>query len=210
MTGVAVTFEDEITPLMARVRTAAGREGMAVEIGRAAQQTTREHLFRLDRARHKGGRHYYAQAARSTHQRSVTGGVMISINQVGIRQRYYGGTIRPRGKYLTIPASTRTQGTRAREYNDLEFRYVLDPKLGAVRPALVRKVSTAPALAERVKGSRRVTPAETFTGEIMFWLVRKVTQRADPSVLPDRKLLVRSMFAAAEARLARLAAAPSS
>lgn len=41
-------------------------------------------------------------------------------------------------------------------------------------------------------------------GQVMFWLVRKATYRADPSVLPTKDELVTTAITAAERRIQRL------
>lgn len=207
--GISVAL-DEITPLLQRVQSAAAAEGLGLVAGRAVAGIVKEHLYGLDRQRHRGGRHFYRQAGDSVTVGRVPGGARVSVTQLGFRQRYYGGTIRPRfAKMLAIPAAPEAQGMSPREFPDLEVRRVEDPKTGALRLALVRRAST------QIRYSRRrgkdggvtlsVRPVAMLNGEVMFWLVHKVVQRADPSVLPYDEQLSAAAVGAVKLRLLRLA-----
>lgn len=122
----------------------------------------RNHLFELDATRPNklGGTrtHFYSQAAQSLHVDEGGEGAresIISVSSVGFAQRYFGGIILPRRvRYLTIPATAESYGRAARSFPDLRFAI----KEG--RPALVRG------------------------DDVMYWLARRVKQRADPTVLP--------------------------
>jgi hypothetical protein len=167
-------------------------------LGRAGVNLLRDHFFALDRARPNqlGGRrtHFYAQAARGTHFQSQPDAVVLSVNQVGIRQRLLGGIIRPGpGKtFLTIPARAEAHGRRAREFNDLEF--VVIPGVG---PALVEARRTEVRIGRRRKdGSRRVTALGERGGGVMYWLKRFVVQEPDPTVLPSQLDLAAAMLSA--------------
>jgi len=133
-------------------------------IGRAARNKIRAHLFALNssRANRLGGKrtNFYAHAARSTHHRATSDGALVSINHVGIAQRRFGGTIRPRAsKMLTIPAHPAAYGRRAREIPGL--------KLVPFKKA----------------------PALMKDDTVYYWLARSVTQQPDPSVLPTESEL---------------------
>lgn len=105
--------------------------------------------------------HFYAQASRSTFYDASDTFARVTIAKLGIRQRLYGGTIKPtKGTYLTIPADARGYNHRAREFSDLVFGYADDGK-GHKRKALLQ------------------------AGQPIYWLVRKVTQAPDRSVLPS-------------------------
>jgi hypothetical protein len=157
-------------------------------VGRSATNTIREHLFGLNQSRPNqlGGRRtqFYAQAARSTHFDEVPGGVLISINQVGIAQRYYGGEIKPKkGKYLTIPVHPAAYGKRAGEM-DLEVVFGHDGRPIALATKDSRGVSV------RQTKSGKITKTQTgHRGEIMFRLVRSVNQKPDETVLPYDELI---------------------
>jgi hypothetical protein len=85
-----------------------------------------------------------------------------------VAQRFFGGTIRPKGgkKFLTIPVT---------------------------REAYRRKASTFPNLVlimTRGSKARRsgilVRTKKNGQMEVMYWLVRGVTQKADPRVMPSK------------------------
>lgn len=162
-------------------------------IGRAATNTFIAHLRGVDASRPNalGGRrtHYFNGAARST-SFALKGDdqVIVSINQVGIRQRYFGGRITPKtAKFLTIPATPEAYGKRAREFADLKFAIV--PGKG---PALVlfsaRKTETIKTKQlGRFKNEDKTTVSTRVTGgdmKVMFWLRKSVTQKPDPTIIP--------------------------
>lgn len=209
--GTSITLVDELSPLLARLSTEASINGLSMVIGRAASNEVREHFFALNSARHRFGRNYYAGAARGTSFAVTPEGPRISTNQVGIRQRRFGGPIRPSAgkQFLTIPATPEAVGKRAGEFSDLDVARVLDPESGRLRWALVRRASTAISFAKRKAkdGSVRLSVKSSGLnqgGQVMFWLVRKVEQRADPSVLPTPARLQEIVLGAALTRVNRL------
>jgi hypothetical protein len=165
---VNVATKDLATPAVRRISTALSGDGAKKVIGRSARNTLRSHFFELNSSRpnQMGGprTNFYTQVGRSVQTPVVQGGgVSISINQVGLRQRFYGGTILPqKGKYLTIPADVSAYGKRAREFSDLHAIFF---RSGA--GALITKA-----------------------GQTMFWLARKAVQKPDPSVLPTADALL--------------------
>lgn len=188
MSGVSILV-DEATPLLERVKTAAAAQGIALAGARAVAGLVKEHLYGLDAQRHTFGNHYYRQAGDSVTTAKVPAGAVVSITQIGIRQRLFGGTIRAKNaKLLTIPAHPDAVGKRAREFNDLDFSFQVNPKTGSLQPCLVRRAQTTLRYSRRkakdggVKVSVRAVA--TLQPEVMFWLTPSVTQEADPTVLP--------------------------
>ena len=213
MSGQGVTIlKDTAGPLVDRLRSALRLTSMTAVVGRAERGLFRDHLFALNRSRHKsGGRNYYAQAARGLRVATVGTAMVVSINQVGFAQRVHGGTIKPRSgrKYLTITfPGMAGYGKRAAEFDDLEFGGAVDPKSGRMRKALIRRPSTALRYRRRRQkdGTLRtyVRPGEVTSREAVFWLVRSVTQQADRSVLPSDRDVLGTAEAAINTRLARL------
>jgi hypothetical protein len=189
MSGITVTLNDEITPLLERVRTAAQAQGLALLGARAVGNVIRAHLVQLNAERHHYGRNYYAQAAQSVTTAALGTGAAVSITQVGIRQRYYGGPIDPKNStYLTIPACPEAMAHRASEFSDLRFTYAPDDQ-GNMRPALVRNYSQIVSIGRRKKADGsvqfHVLPGSLMGGEVMFWLVKHVDQAPDSTVLPE-------------------------
>jgi len=200
---------DEVTPLLARVNDAAVAKGLVLVGARAVGSLVKEHLYGLDQQRHRYGRHFYRQAADSVTAQSVAQGASVSITQLGFRQRLLGGAIYPRGGFLTIPEAPEAYGHRAREFPDLHVARVVDPKFGFLRWALIRNLSTPIAVRKRKQkdGTYRtkIIAGQQRGGEVMYWLVRDVGQRADPTVLPYAEQMNARAVSAIETEMLRLA-----
>ncbi len=207
-TTVLIT-RDDFTPLLARLETAAQAQGLSLVMGRAVGVLVKGWLVDLNEERHKYGRNYYLQASRSVTVNAVPQGAAVSVTQTGLRQRLLGGLIVPKNghKYLTEPACPEAYGMRAREFHDLDFAIVLDEN-GALRPALVRRVSQAISFVRRKRGGgtvkTSVKPGDLRGGEVMFWLIKQANQKADPTVLPPGPLLLATALEAGRRRLDRL------
>ncbi len=209
MSGVGIVV-NTAGPLLERIVSAAQRAGLAVVAARAVALLTKAHLVALDEERHQFGRHYYLQAAKSVTARDGGSGLaLVTVTQTGFRQRLNGGTIvpGPGKRYLTLPNNPEDSGKRAGEFNDLEFG--LAPYSdGSIRPALVRRASSAVSFIRRkLKGGGvRVTvkPGELRGGEVIFWLVRKVFQRPDPTVLPSGEAMQATATEAITRRILRV------
>ncbi len=172
-------------------------------VGRAATNTVREHLFAYDRAHPNkmGGRriNFYAQAARATNYRTKADGVTVSIPTVGIRQRYYGGIIRPNAsrtsgkptRLLTIAANAESYGKRAGEFSNLHLIIFKNRGGGAVG-----------ALVENTPGkSKNLQP-----GRVMFWLIDKANQKPNPDILPTDMAVLNAITKAVSGAAGRLKA----
>jgi hypothetical protein len=200
---------DEATPLLEAVQNEAQAKGLALVAARAVGGLVREHLYGLDSARHRGGRHFYRQAGDSVHSAEAPQGAIVSITHLGFRQRLLGGTIRARNaKNLTIPATAEAQGKRAGEFNDLDWALAHNPKTGALQPALVRRPQTVIRYSRRKNAeggvSLRARGVMTLLPEVMFWLTPSVEQRADRSVLPRDQDINATALGAIERRFLRL------
>jgi hypothetical protein len=176
--GLSIKITDTATPALRDLKANLRNASVRAVMGRAGSNTVKDHLFGLAATRRNklGGKstRFYARAARSTNFRLLGGGIRISVNQVGIAQRYYGGTIRPvTTKYLTIPARAMAHGKRAGEFPNL--------KVGFGRGRRVGFLYTQ-------KGKQKT---------ILFWLVKKVVQKADESVLPPMDAISTAMVGAA-------------
>lgn len=210
MSGVTVLI-DEVSPLLNRLRDASAAQGMALVGARAAANLVRAHLFDLNTSRHKHGRNYYAQAARSVNTRLAPQGAAVTVSQLGLRLRLLGGVVRPvNAKMLTIPDENAPEahGVRAREFNDLDRQLVTNPKTGRLQWALVRRPSTAIRFARRKRAdgsiATTVRPGELREGKVMYWLVRKTTHKADPTVLPTGPAMTGAAVGAIKLRFVRL------
>lgn len=176
-------------------------------MGRGVANLVRNHLFALNQSRPNqlGGRrtNFWAQAARGTSQASQPGGFTVSINQVGFRQRYQGGWIRPTGgkKYLTIPAVAEAHGRRASEFSNLRFGFAAN-KYGNLQPALIEASATKVKFGRARKDGTRGVKSEGTGGKVMFFLSKRVFQQADASVLPTLPEMEAAAVAAADAVIA--------
>lgn len=174
-----VLLNDQAGMPLAQLIEQATPERAARIVAPAAANLFRTHLFRLndERPNRLGGKrtNFFSQAAKSTSATANGATVAVNIAHVGIRQRVEGGTIRPTNgrKFLTIPARSEAYGTRAKEHNFLV-------------PIFFK--SGAGALVESNRSDR--TSQTQQGGGVWFWLVKSVTQRADPTVLPNRDAVI--------------------
>ena len=212
MAGLSITSEVRGEERLQEVyRVLDGMEGARINpvFGRAAVNVTREHLFARNTANPNkmGGprTNFYAQAARGTHFELRPNGFLLGINQVGIRQRWQGGTITPKqAKYLTIPANAEAYGKRARDFSNLVF--------GMTKKG---QAFLATAQATTVARTRGINPNAGYSyfkpggsqgGKIMFWLEKVVVQAPDPDVLPTKEKFIEAVVAAGEGYVKRLLA----
>jgi hypothetical protein len=148
----------------------------------------------------------YGDFARATSWSTTTGGVTLQVSHPAAGQRYHGGEIRPvNSKFLTIPARGEVYGKRARESGiTLKFLW------GRNGPYAL---AAADDYAKRItRGERAGQQRRTKTGEagnvgregVLYWLVRSVTQRGDPRVLPTMEQLGQRIVASLEGWLARI------
>lgn len=206
MSGVTVVL-DEASPLLARLSTAAQQRSLALVGGRAVGTFLRDFLVKLNDERHKYGRNFYANAARSVTVNATDRGARISVTQRGFRQRLLGGPIAPTAgkKYLTIPAIPEAYGTLAGEWTGLKVGTAMDTERGYLRLALVRETGAARVtISKGGKIRKHDLKGATGAGEPVFWLVRSVSQAADPSVVPPTQEIDAVATAAIQAQLDRI------
>ncbi len=172
-----------------------GKEADVSMVGaRGAGNLVRNHLFALDAERPNamGGTrtHFYSSAAKSVTEPVQAGaGAKFTITKTGLAQRWLGGVItagqgesRYSGKatqYLSIPARAETYGKAPGEFNDLEF-----VPLRGGRGMLVQALQTVFRFGRKLKNGIRDYTTQTVGGLVMFWLVKEVDQKADPTVMP--------------------------
>jgi len=211
-----IDIQDRATPAVEGALSELQLAGVKPAIGRAVVRLVQQHFLRLNasRANPLGGprSNFYAQAARNTRYDVQTDGVLVSVGQVGIRQRLEGGEMVPRNvKYLTLPAIAEAYGKRTREFPNLAIMW--RRLAGQTRPvALVEAEATPPTRlpahrraggqvrqdgppASRWAGTRGIQ-TNSVGGKIFFWLVKSVTQPADPSVLPSERELTEAAVTA--------------
>lgn len=169
--------------------------------GRAVVNQVRSHLIQYNagHANKLGGKrtNFYVQAARSTQMEARFYGADVSINHLGFRLQYQGGTVRPvKGRYLTIPAVPEAHAKLAGEFADLEF--AMAPRGGRMVPALVEARQTRIKITKGKRGMS-VKPLESSTGtKVIYWLVRKATIPPHVDALPTSAELSTAAVAAVE------------
>lgn len=200
--SLAVTITDNATPWLNYLAKHLSEPALQHEVGGEVTRLLLDHLTALDSERPNalGGRrtHFYARAGKATSYAIHDNGVTISVNQIGIAQRYFGGTIEPGPgkKYLTIPARAEAHGRRAGEFNNLE---VLFGKNGPY--ALAERQATSFSIRSRTdkSGNRqsKIANRQSVGSGIFYWLVKSVTQDPDSTVLPNESAILNSALFAA-------------
>lgn len=202
--SITIAMFDQSGPLFHQLGPALlgrARRGIA----RAEVQMFRHHFFERDRVPNRNNwpkTHFYGAVARSVHSTVEGEDVVVSVNQVGIRQRVRGGTIRPRNvKWLTIANEAEAYGYRARDFTDLRFvpfgpnlAALMEAKGGAYR---IISVSTS-------RRSKRVKNSEE--GRVMFWLKKEVYQEGDDTVLPSDQDVINAALGAIRNSIASIRA----
>lgn len=131
---------------------------------------------------------FWADADRATDWREVPEGVLISTNKIGVRQRFYGGTIKPvNARALTIPISPVSYGHRAKDFPGL---FLLKTKRGAY---LVQYGLTQAGQSEKATSKRKrirslggnSSKRHEATLNFLFKLAASVEQKPDPDVVPE-------------------------
>lgn len=165
-----VTLKDTSSAALATLASKVkDKDGLLRVLGRRTANELRAHFRGLEQTRpNKQGfprSHFWADVAQSVFV-NIPGktSVRVGIGNVAIAQKLYGGTIRAkRAKNLALPLSSEAYGSSPREAKwrgRLRWQPTSKPGVGL----LVEKGKDGPA---------------------HFLLVKTVTQKADPSVLPD-------------------------
>lgn len=115
---------------------------------------------------------FWQRAAEATHYTVVQDGVLFSIDQIGVRQRFFGGEIKPvHAQRLTIPAIAEAYGHSAAYFGNLKvIRGFFRTYWGSITD-----LALVPADWDEKKVDRF---------GVYFWLVGRVSQEANPDVLP--------------------------
>ena len=235
--SVKYNLVDAASPMLADI-AALGPGKAAKVIAPAMRDLFRNRFFQLntERPNRLGGKrqNFWNQVARGsaadpeprgTEASTDDQGVIVSINHVGIRQRIEGGVIKPTGgrKFLSIPAITEAYGTVPADWG-------FKPKSGGTQDsrtgrlhfvptrnggALVMNSLSEVTFGKRVKkdGSRTVIKGGSLGGQVVFWLVKSVTQKPDPTILPTQaQVTAAASYALSEwiGTQAKRAAAPRS
>lgn len=196
---IAITVKDTGTQA---IREGTRLNGLHEVMGRAVTNVVMAHFYRLNAERENklGGKrtNFYSKAAKSTSYKVFDNGAMVSVAKLGIRQRLEGGTILPKKKYLTIPVVAEAYGRRAREFSNLVVGRDEHGRL-----ALVEAESVTIKKSRKKKDKGKLVAGEKRGGKVMYLLVPKVVQRADPTVLPTLDAMVAAAILAGNEYAAR-------
>jgi hypothetical protein len=192
------TTNKGLKELQAKASEAGFGAQVSVVAARGIAGLVRQHLYDLDaRGNRLGGprTNFYKQAGDSIEVAPMGAGTGVTITKIGVAQRWLGGTIAAgRGissksggptRYLAIPAVAEAHGKTPSQFEDLVFI----PR-DADRAMLVEKLQGG------LKGAAKKL-------KVMFWLVEKVTQSPDPTVMPSEEEMVGVAEQAAGSYLAR-------
>lgn len=187
MSYTVEVIKDTARPALQRLLAKLTPQRRAAAVGPAVARLLQRHF--LGNGRNKRGwptTNFWARAARATSWSGRDNGdALVSVNQIGVRQRWKGGAIAPvHAKALAIPISPVSYGHLPSEFPGL---FLLRTKKGAylVQYGDGAGRETKAAAAKRVRGlkgnhSRRIKAALNF----LFKLSGGVEQQPDDSVMP--------------------------
>ena len=132
---------------------------------------------------------FWKDCSRATGSRIDADGLVVYCNKIGVRQRYFGGTIKAGSeissftgqptKYLVIPANGEAYHHSPARFDRLKF---VQFGRGQDAPrALVQVPLRGPRKPEKCGGPALQPEAQI----VLYWLKKQVTQQPNPSVLPS-------------------------
>jgi len=171
--SVAISVDivsDDASPALEALQDVLGPEVLHQAIADSAEIVVRRHL--LANGTNKRGwpsTGFWGEAERKTTARFDDEAATISINKIGVRQRYHGGPILPvNTRALTIPISRESYGKTASDFPD----------------AFLLKTEDKAFIAQRIPATRAKSALQ-----FLFLLSKGVDQKPDPSVIPDDETL---------------------
>jgi hypothetical protein len=183
---IFINVTDSATPALVALDGVLSPRQLSASVGDAEVALFQSHF--LGNGQNKNGwptTSFWPRAARATDYQVIDSGVLVSVNQIGVRQRYAGGAIHPTAGhvFLTIPACAEAYGHLAGEFNNLKFASVVIN--GNSRFALVEADAIPSGYSGNMRKGRRDFHTERGGGAVYFWLARSVHQAPDPDVLPS-------------------------
>jgi len=181
-----IIIRDQASTVLNNLRTAIAPEKLHPAIATKMKQQVQAHLI-ANGTNKKGWptTSFYPSAAHNTIASSSAHSALITINQVGIAQRYYGGPIRPvTANALTIPIDPLSYGHRASEFPNL---IVINTPKGTY---LAQSTQT-----QNAKGTRSAKSRAQAAPRFLFKLVNGVSQKPDHTILPTREEILATAVA---------------
>lgn len=185
--SLRISIQDNATPALAEKMAKCDLDRLRNILGPGLTVFTQDHL-RANGTNRRGWptTNFWARAARATSWTAygAVGGLMITINQVGVRQRMLGGPIAPvKAKALAIPISPVSYGHVPADFPAL---FLLRTPKGAY---LVQRGQQLSEKTGRVVGSksRAGNAGRRLKAELnfLFKLSAGVNQQPDPGVVPS-------------------------
>lgn len=134
---------------------------------------------------------FWPRAAKATQWEPTPNGLQVVVDQIGVRQRFHGGEIKPvKAGALTIPISQKSYGKTAKAFPGL---FLLKTTKGAYLVRRGEEVSP--------KGGVKARSGKTFNVkrvvadlEFLFKLSTGVLQKADPKVVPPQQAIAETVI----------------
>lgn len=164
---INLNLKDSARPTIAAIADGLkNRRGLHAVLGKRTELELRDHFARREQSPNKRGwpkQHFWSRIRKATAFLSADdSGATVRVSDPALAQKIHGGTITPKeGKYLTLPA--------------IAAAYGRSPRLNkSLRPMV------------RYQGGQRraVALQDKKSGTVWYWLVKSVTQQADPHALP--------------------------
>lgn len=200
------SYSDGITPELNRIaREINSPRKVLAAGGKRMEKSFRDHFLMLDRKPNAKGwpkRHFWSRVVRNatsltevTDERAV-----VTIASPELAHKVKGGTVTPkRGRALAIPASALAYKTGSpRDWDSVELEFV-PLRQGGLIGMLVR--TQRDLVSFGAKGVRR---GKRLGGEVMYWLVARVTHAPDPDAIPKQATVQRDVLETVRKLLARV------
>lgn len=141
---------------------------------------------------------FWGRAANATNSQLVPEGVLVSVNQIGARQRFQGGPIKPvNAKALTIPVSSESYGKTPADFGGELKLIVIKGKGAWLAKSLYEPHGRQPRAGRKsLQGPALVPLREKL--QFLFRLSSGVEQAANPNVLPPDAEITREALLGAE------------
>lgn len=204
-----IAIEDHVSDLLARLGATLADRTPLMQASAAALAIELQHHFMIrdEQTPNQQGwprSGFWAEFVEATDVAAVSAdGADVAISHPAIMQKLHGGPITPKPdkKYLALPAMAAAYAAGSpREGATPELMFHLAPHPdGGWRPALVAFEHGTKEVKDHRKGRegqyRRVKDIKKPAG-VWYWLVRSVTQAADPMTLPPSEQLVDAVLSA--------------
>jgi hypothetical protein len=193
---IEMSGEGEAQQKIAKLHQAGLPAGLHSSIARKVADATRDHLKERDRNHPNklGGKrsHFYWNAAETVQGSPTVEGAVITINQLGLRQRWLGGDIYPvHAKMLAIPARAEAYGVSPKDFpGDLTVIKFRSGAMALVKDEQTHTVDDAGNIRVRsAERGQRKTRKRTV-GLVEYWLKDHVYQAPDSDVLPSPETIL--------------------